>query len=857
MEKQLLVKRAVSYYHNPEFGLLQPIAIMHENGVCQSIIDVQEEFPNGKIWVSKGFRDLETTIGNDELFILERYEVSGEDWQDNPSRHKYYAFGHSAKKLNAHEFIQIIEHDSLPDKATGRLSVEIDTPKNKYFFILIKEENAVYGPFKSVDNQQEKTKVLAIPSLTPLNLPQDNIVKYDYGMLKNNDVLITLNIDNEERCFIRETHTLKTLKYDAIDYISDKTLIKYFLEQKFLKKGNVSIGKTAVKNLQSIIEQHGNTKIKFFENTDRFERIKKLLGDFLDQADYGQEIVDDFLFNTNDGRLFLNDYFEKHKDRLVQDKRSELQKEIDDQKAKLLAELDKLEIQKKLKKDELIKLQEEVKKEEELAKAKIEEIRLKTDEETHKELSKKHNELVEKKNSLEEEVKILDKEISSFYEQKKDIKTYSDLISDKIYLEKRKKELEEEKRQIEEAVETKKNLLTSSKLNEDLIKYDTIKSILANKVTYQENMTDSYAIKAKTFNLSDNKKAFIDDLNSTFNKDSGRSFTYDETANLIICLSQSFLTILSGPPGTGKTSTAIRLAKYLGLVDGTNKTSRNFLNIAVGRGWTSSRDILGFYNSLKDVYQPSKAGLYQFLRKHPNKDIQDDKFLKLVLMDEANLSSIEHYWSDFLIMCDKDIANQLIDLGSPDEKNRYLTIPESLRFIATINNDDTTEKLSPRLIDRAPVISLSYEHDDLGEYYDDQIELKMEEGAINYHDIQRCFDVPFHEAKLEDEDISSFNKILESLKDSRFNSKAIEISHRKRNAIFKYCHVANQLEFTNKPMDFAISQHILPLINGNGSAFRERLENLQAIFEKYNYVRSRKILDEIMKSSEYDFYSFF
>ena len=102
------------------------------------------------------------------------------------------------------------------------------------------------------------------------------------------------------------------------------------------------------------IEEYGNEKIKFFENTDRFERVKKLLSDFLTQADYGQKIVDDFLFTTDTGKVFLNDYFEKHKDRLIKDKREELEKEISEKKAKLLGEIDKLEEQKKNKKEEIL-----------------------------------------------------------------------------------------------------------------------------------------------------------------------------------------------------------------------------------------------------------------------------------------------------------------------------------------------------------------------------------------------------------------------------------------------------------------------------------------------------------------------
>ena len=53
-------------------------------------------------------------------------------------------------------------------------------------------------------------------------------------------------------------------------------------------------------------------------------------------------------------------------------------------------------------------------------------------------------------------------------------------------------------------------------------------------------------------------------------------------------------------------------------------------------------------------------------------------------------------------VCDSDSRFSKITLGDDIQ----LKIPATLRFVATINNDDTTERLSPRLIDRAALIRL-------------------------------------------------------------------------------------------------------------------------------------------------------
>ncbi len=72
-----------------------------------------------------------------------------------------------------------------------------------------------------------------------------------------------------------------------------------------------------------------------------------------------------------------------------------------------------------------------------------------------------------------------------------------------------------------------------------------------------------------------------------------------------------------------------------------------------------------------------------------------------ILLDEANLSPIEHYWSAFMGMTDGEGERSLM-LGQD-----RMQIPETLRFLATINYDGTTEPLSPRVVDRAPIIVLS------------------------------------------------------------------------------------------------------------------------------------------------------
>lgn len=349
-----------------------------------------------------------------------------------------------------------------------------------------------------------------------------------------------------------------------------------------------------------------------------------------------------------------------------------------------------------------------------------------------------------------------------------------------------------------------------------------------------------------------NRSDYIHYLMQSFSSDGGRNFTFDEMANLIINISQSFMTILAGPPGTGKTSTAIRLAKHLGLADDELTFSgTNFLNIAVGRAWVSGRDILGFYNSLKDLYQPSRTGLYEFLKNTKNND-----YLKMVLLDEANLSSIEHYWSDFLGMCDPEGANRMIDTGIPTTSDRFFSVPKNLRFLATINNDSTTEKLSPRLIDRVPIITMDHNFN----YKSLPSQIANFDGALDFANLNNAFNISVSDASFTQDEESALENILDILSQPMARTTSIKVSQRKINAMKRYCHVANEIESMHvAPLDYAVNQHIIPLIEGYGSSFKDRLNDLEQKFSECNFTISKASINNIIDHGDIygDSYSYF
>lgn len=329
-----------------------------------------------------------------------------------------------------------------------------------------------------------------------------------------------------------------------------------------------------------------------------------------------------------------------------------------------------------------------------------------------------------------------------------------------------------------------------------------------------------------------------------------RTVLFNDLANYLITIHQNFITVFAGLPGVGKTSLIDKLAKTLGLED-----NNYYLKISVPRGWTSSKDILGYYNPLTRKFQSSKTKLVDYLKKS-EKDRQI--YPCFILLDEANLSPIEHYWSEFSSIADDDYKKEI-----QITDNEKIEFGNSVRFIATINYDHTTEVLSDRLISRAPVIKLS------SNLFIDDNENEANSLAIN--ELINIFPMAQLNAYLEPkpgkeylkgDKKSKLDNIIDILQDDDVKlGNPIMLVNRKYKAIRRYCNAADSIMKVPSDnqfvvLDFAVSQYILPLLNGRGEGFKKRLESLQ---EKLREMpTSAKHLDKMIKvGNEFKNYKFF
>lgn len=338
-------------------------------------------------------------------------------------------------------------------------------------------------------------------------------------------------------------------------------------------------------------------------------------------------------------------------------------------------------------------------------------------------------------------------------------------------------------------------------------------------------------------------------------------YTKNEILNIFISISQNFLTVFSGEPGTGKTSICNIVAHILGtsqvsslVQNGEGVELSRYVPISIERGWTSKRDFIGYYNPLSQAFEQANKHLYDGLRLLDAEGKQS-KYPYIVLLDEANLSPIEYYWADFMNICDSDSRFGKITLGNDIQ----LKIPPTLRFMATINNDDTTERLSPRLIDRATLIRLpdvpytTVEDEDLSD--------TSFVNVVEWAALQAVF-APDTSLDLD----AMPNEIYKSICNLFRENMKFSVSPRVDRAIRRYWATAKNLfeseagnDTTIIALDYAVALKLLPKINGSGKAYLDFLIKFKELCEKNNLEKSRTILANIIKRGEasMNYYQYF
>lgn len=176
------------------------------------------------------------------------------------------------------------------------------------------------------------------------------------------------------------------------------------------------------------------------------------------------------------------------------------------------------------------------------------------------------------------------------------------------------------------------------------------------------------------------------------------------------CGDISPLVVLAGISGTGKSLLPELYAAAAGM---------NFLAVPIQPRWDSPQDLFGFFNYMEGRYKATELArfLWQVDRFNNKHALRDDS-LSIVLLDEMNLARVEYYFSDLLSKLE---MRRGLSLGDPIERAkaeiviegntgtqgnnaRHLFIGPDVFFVGTMNEDETTQMLSDKVVDRSNIM---------------------------------------------------------------------------------------------------------------------------------------------------------
>lgn len=733
---------------------------------------------------------------------------------------KYHANGQDVERFE--KIIEIIKVKNLPDRNEKKITLETDNVPGTKIIFLVDDQSECYGPLEwEMDDVRSNTILLKKIStdIEDYRLPEEFVNKIDlkdllsFSLYDSGSNILLVNKISDLSIFL---YNLK----NYFDYSSDQEIIGFFTKK--INTKNMPVQEITLQNLANLVNKNNYSKELIQQKIDL---LKKVNTNNNEKYSTIYNSIESF-FLTENGSKLVEDYVKNNSKNLDKIINLELEHDIDEQlkekeeKLKLLS--DKLEeTRKSLATQKTINYSEEN--------------------------PNIPANILEQLEEYKEKVKLIDDHKRLGWEKDQLEKEISKLSHSQKNIEKEINVLEATKDSQAQEINT---LISNAKIKalEFKIFWDEFSkknvSIENSKINIQCEVKKE--INKYLDNLLEAQQVAINILHQNI-VNSNYHISRVMLANLLLCTQQNFITFLAGPPGVGKTSLIKKICEKQ------NTTSR-LLNVPVGRGWTSQRDLIGFYNPLSEVFQPSNTGVFKFLKALSEEYTEQNQPTTYLLLDEANLSPIEHYWSNFMGQSD-DIL-KTIDLS-----NQILNIPRNLRFVATINNDETTEKLSPRILNRAAIIYIHNMENDIH-----NIDFDMEDlYPIGYAELESLFGRSMNSVltKQEEEIFKKVINILEVKKQEY--GKSIMISYRKKEAIKQYCHKGRGLleMYTDNPLtalDLAVKQHILPLISGYGYGLQKRLTDLADLFDQVDLTYSNEHLKEMIEHGNlemncYDFFS--
>lgn len=343
----------------------------------------------------------------------------------------------------------------------------------------------------------------------------------------------------------------------------------------------------------------------------------------------------------------------------------------------------------------------------------------------------------------------------------------------------------------------------------------------------EDKVVPENSIEANEKNEKENNEVNFINYLETKSYEKGLVYSKEDLVNFHTNLKSSVFTILSGQSGTGKTQLAVLYAESLGL----SQEDETLLVLPISPSYTEPGDILGYLNPTSGLFIPSETGLTNFLIHAQN----NPKQTHMLILDEMNLSQIEHYFSPFLSLLELNEDHRKLKLyssGSICHNNQTYSSSIHLRnnliIVGTMNIDETTKDLSDRLLDRSSIITLRKQSFvEIKEKVDKykNMDLLVPESAEAYGQMYIDWKIGSNEwADFEDSEMDFFDKLDITL--SRFNQqKGLSIRNIMRMGLYiqniPKVENENYIVTRSRAIDLFIKQRVLTKLRGSVEEYGE------------------------------------
>ena len=176
-------------------------------------------------------------------------------------------------------------------------------------------------------------------------------------------------------------------------------------------------------------------------------------------------------------------------------------------------------------------------------------------------------------------------------------------------------------------------------------------------------------------------------------------YTPEIIRRFVAGMASSKLLILEGISGTGKTSLPHSFSRYL---------QNPATMVSVQPSFRDRTELLGYFNEFSKRFNET-----EFLRSLYEAGYRQEP--SMVILDEMNLARIEYYFAEMLSVLEMPSHDEwvldLVPTAWPNDPKLLfdgkIQVPDSIWFIGTANNDDSTFTITDKVYDRAMPIELN------------------------------------------------------------------------------------------------------------------------------------------------------